>query len=221
MCDVSRNMSTQSQITYLFDPLCGWCYGAMPKLAGLARAPNLALKFSPTGLFSGAGARSMDAKFAAYAWANDQRIAGLTGQTFSLAYHEEVLGAHGAIFDSGPATLALTAVAIEAPEREYQALQSIQVSRYVDGCDVTSLAVLADIVTGLGLPDVSSRIASPDTELREMTNARIAAARHDMQAFGIRGVPALIVGSGSRRRLHDSAVLFDSNTDVVAQICPA
>jgi hypothetical protein len=46
-------------------------------------------------------------------------------------------------------------------------------------------------------------------------NARIAAARHDMQAFGIRGVPALIVGSGSRRRLHDSAVLFDSNTDVV------
>jgi putative protein-disulfide isomerase len=158
MCDVSRNMSTHSEITYLFDPLCGWCYGAMPKLAALAGAPNLVLKFAPTGLFSGAGARPMDANFAVYAWANDQRIAGLTGQTFSLAYREKVLGAHGAIFDSGPATLALTAVAIEAPEREYQALQAIQVSRYVDGCDVTSLAVLADIVTGLGLPDVSSRI---------------------------------------------------------------
>jgi putative protein-disulfide isomerase len=211
-------MITPTEITYLFDPLCGWCYGAMPKLAALARAPNIALKLAPTGLFSAGGARTMDASFAAYAWANDQRIAELTGQKFSPAYREKILGAHGALFDSGPATLALTAVAIEAPEREHQALQAIQIGRYVDGRDVTSLEVLADIVAGLGFPGASSRISSPDTELRKTTNARVAAARRDMQSFGVRGVPALIVGAGSRRRLRDSAALFDRDTDVVSQM---
>lgn len=211
-------MITPTEITYLFDPLCGWCYGAMPKLAALARAPNIALKLAPTGLFSAGGARTMDASFAAYAWANDQRIAELTGQKFSPAYREKILGAHGALFDSGPATLALTAVAIEAPEREHHALQAIQIGRYVDGRDVTSLEVLADIVAGLGFPAASSRISSPDTGLRETTNARVAAARRDMQSFGVRGVPALIVGSGSRRRLRDSAALFDRGTDVVSQL---
>lgn len=218
-------MSTPTEITYLFDPLCGWCYGAFPKLAVLARTPNVDLKLAPTGLFSGPGARPMDADFAAYAWANDQRISALTGQKFSQTYREKVLGAHGSLFDSGPATLALTAVAIVAPERELQSLQAIQVSRYVDGWDVTSLAVLAGIVAGLGLRDVSARIASPDTELREMTNARVAVAHRDMRTFGARGVPALLTGSGpgsgpGRRRL-DSASLFDRTADVVAQIATA
>lgn len=65
-----------------------------PKLAAFARAPNVTLKLAPSGLFSAAGARPMDANFAAYAWANDQRIDGLTGQNFSPAYREKVLGAH-------------------------------------------------------------------------------------------------------------------------------
>ena len=122
-------MSTPTEITYLFDPLCGWCYGALPKLAVLARTPNVALKLAPTGLFSGTGARPMDADFAAYAWANDQRISALTGQVFSQTYREKVLGAHGSLFDSGPATLALTAVAIESRPPDCRNFASTHQSR--------------------------------------------------------------------------------------------
>ena len=53
----------------------------------------------------------MDAQFSAYAWANDQRIQQLTGQPFTQAYRDHILGAANARFDSGPATLAQTAVA--------------------------------------------------------------------------------------------------------------
>ena len=66
-------------ITYLFDPLCGWCYGANGALEQLSRVEGATIHLAPTGLFAGEGARSMDQSFAAYAWHNDQRIARLTG----------------------------------------------------------------------------------------------------------------------------------------------
>jgi putative protein-disulfide isomerase len=47
-------------LTYLFDPLCGWCHGAAPVLAAL-RAADFSLRLSPTGLFSGDGARTLTA----------------------------------------------------------------------------------------------------------------------------------------------------------------
>ena len=61
-------------VTYLFDPQCGWCYAAAPALQTLQGREDVQLLLAPTGLFASGGARPMDAQFAAYAWANDQRI---------------------------------------------------------------------------------------------------------------------------------------------------
>ena len=87
-----------TSITYLFDPLCGWCYGASPVLQQLGQHPGVQLTLAPSGLFAGSG-RTMDAAFAAYAWSNDQRIHKLTGQQFSETYRQQVLGRHGNTFD--------------------------------------------------------------------------------------------------------------------------
>ncbi|ATO32710.1 hypothetical protein DZA65_01784 [Dickeya dianthicola] len=86
---------------YVFDPLCGWCYGASPTVAALAYHPAFRLELSPSGLFADEGARSMNDEFAAYAWSNDQRIARLTGQPFSERYRQQVLGDRQQAFDSG------------------------------------------------------------------------------------------------------------------------
>ena len=61
-------MHQNARITCLFDPLCGWCYGAAPALHRLRDVEGFSVELAPTGLFSGAGARPMDASFAAYAW---------------------------------------------------------------------------------------------------------------------------------------------------------
>ncbi|WGW05300.1 hypothetical protein [Tropicibacter oceani] len=55
---------------YLFDPLCGWCYGASATIGKLAKHPHIDLRPHATGLFAGRGARPMKS-FAAQAWAND------------------------------------------------------------------------------------------------------------------------------------------------------
>ncbi|MGX9965623.1 DsbA family protein [Roseomonas sp. F4] len=201
-------MTARTPITYLHDPLCGWCYGASPVLDRLAALPRVELELAPTGLFSGPGARPMDARMAAHAWSNDQRIARLTGQDFSDAYRRQVLGDATRPFDSGPATLALTAVALAAPARERAALKAIQQARYVDAADITDVAVLIRLLTALELPEAAARLAAPDAALLDAMRRRTAESQALMQAMGAEGVPALVVGRGADRRLMPARLLF-------------
>jgi putative protein-disulfide isomerase len=207
-----------ASVMYLFDPLCGWCYGASPALEKLAAAPGVSLALAPTGLFAGEAARPMDAQFAAYAWSNDQRIARLTGQAFSEDYRHKILGDHTRLFDSGPATLALTAVHLAAPRREFEALKAIQRARYVDGRDNTDVSILIDLLRGLGLVDAAERLAAPDQDLLAAYAGRLSGARADMRRFQITGVPALIVGDGDKRRAVSGNVLFADLNALLAEL---
>jgi putative protein-disulfide isomerase len=203
-------MSAPIHITYLFDPLCGWCYGAATLLEQLVARPDFDVALAPTGLFAGDGARPMDDGFAAYAWSNDQRISRLSGQTFSEAYRRDVLGDRTRLFDSGPATLALSAVALTAPDREFAALKSIQNARYVDGRDSTDTSVLADALRAVQLAEAADRLAAPDAALIAAYRDRLEAGRAEMRRFGANGVPALIKGEGNDRRLVQASALFGS-----------
>jgi len=194
-------------LCYLFDPLCGWCYGAVPALSAAEKIPGATIELLPTGLFSGEGARPMDDDFAAYAWSNDQRIARLTGQSFTERYREQVLGDRRQFFDSGPATVALTAVSLTAPARELEALEAIQRARFVDGKNITDLKLLAALLASLRLDESAAMLERPDTKLLEANRARIHRAGALMWELGARGVPVFVAGTGKERRvLHTSAI---------------
>ncbi|MBX5273223.1 DsbA family protein [Rhizobium sp. NLR17b] len=206
------------QLTYLFDPLCGWCFGAGPVLEQLSQLPGITLYLAPTGLFAGENARPMDAGFAAFAWQNDQRIARLTGQKFSDGYRARVLGASGAMFDSAPTTLGLVAVGLTAPNREIEALKLLQRVRYVDGRNNADLSVVADVLASAGFDEAAGRVMSPDEELLAAYRARVDAARRDMARFGAQGVPGLIAKEGSGSRLLQSNLLFGDFKALAAQL---
>lgn len=206
-------------VTYLFDPLCGWCYAAAPALKYLQGVDGLQVVLAPTGLFAGAGARPMDAQFAAYAWANDQRIQQLTGQPFTQAYRDRILGAEGGRFDSGPATLALTAVAQADPALELEALHALQHARYVDGRNNADPAVIAEVLRGLGLEDAAARVEAPDPTLRSRTAERVARAQATLRAVGARGVPQLVVtAQGGALRLLGGDALLGPREQLVALV---
>jgi putative protein-disulfide isomerase len=216
---INTAMSQKTAITYLLDPLCGWCYGAAPVLHRLKEVDGIDVELAPTGLFSGAGARPMDASFAAYAWSNDQRIERQTGQRFTKNYQDKVLGKHGQMFDSGPATLALTAVLLSEPARELDALKAIQEARYIDGRDTTDAVVLQDILATLNLHEAAAQVAKPGASLLAANQARMVKARGEMQAFGANGVPTLIVSDGSgKRRMVDSSFLYGSFDKLLAHL---
>lgn len=212
------NASRKITVTYLFDPLCGWCYGAAPSLRRLKDLPGIALTMAPTGLFSGSGARLMDAGFAAYAWGNDKRIAALSGQPFSDAYREKVLNAADGRFDSGPATLALCAVWRLDPQIELDALEAVQHARFVRGLDVTSPAILAGCLDAIGLTEAARAIAKPDEELATATRARVAAGARLMAAAGARGVPALVANAEQAPTLLRTDGLYSGFENLISAL---
>jgi len=206
-------------ITYLFDPLCGWCYGASPVIQRLGNHDDVRLELAPTGLFSGPGARAMDATFAAYAWSNDQRIEKLTGQRFTEAYRAQILNKAGSRFDSSTANLALTAVALTAPEHELATLKVLQEARYVHALDTSAVPVAEKLLRDMGLSEAAQRLAAADAALLAANLERIRKAQTLMQAFGAQGVPALVVsGDGGSRLLRGDALYggFDELLDRMA-----
>lgn len=194
-------------VTYLFDPLCGWCYGASPMIGRLAQNRDIRLVLAPTGLFAGSGQR-MDAAFAEFAWSNDLRIAKLTGQRFTEAYRQNVLGRHGSPFDSSAMTLALTAVALTDPLREGALLKALQEARYVDGLDTGSAQVIVDVLRRMGLDGVADQVAEPDLALLERNASRLQQARRLMRSLGAQGVPCLVVHTASGHRLLGGSALY-------------
>lgn len=211
----------QKTLHYLFDPLCGWCYGAMPAVSGVLQTPGIAVNLLPSGLFSGEGARPMDDNFAAYAWSNDQRIKCLTGQRFTEQYRRRVLGNPQRLFDSGPATVALTAVSLTAPAKELEALNALQHAHYVEGSDVTSLATLAAILGALDLKEAAALLANPDADLLSSNSARVGRARALMREIGVRGVPTLIIECGAKRQVLNRTAAYSNPHALISQLIAA
>lgn len=205
-------------IHYLYDPLCGWCYGATPAVSTLLETPGFRIELMPTGLFSGEGAKAMNDEFADYAWSNDQRIEQLTGQAFSDAYRQKVLGDRDHHFDSGAATLALTAVTLRAPSREFEALKAIQHARYVEGDDVTSRPMLVDLLNALSLQAAAALLDRADAELRDAVHARMDRAQALMLELGARGVPTFIAESETQRKLLDTRAIYARPHALLSQI---
>lgn len=190
----------KTTLYYLFDPLCGWCYGAVPALAAVAAA-GANVELLPTGLFSGAGARAMDDDFASFAWNNDQRIERLSGQRFTETYRQSVLADRQQRFDSEPASLALTAVALSSPADGLAVLKAIQYARFIDGRDVTDWPTLRAILTQAGLGEAASALAQPGSALLDAHRLRVTGARTMMAELHAAGVPSFVGVSPGRRWL--------------------
>ncbi|RUW60008.1 DsbA family protein [Mesorhizobium sp. M7A.F.Ca.US.008.03.1.1] len=211
---------SNSEVTYLFDPLCGWCYGAAPMLDRLSAA-GVRVELLPTGLFSGAGARPMDEGFAAHAWANDQRIERLTEQVFTPAYRHNVLNVRGTLLDSHAATLGISAAGLEDPSRRLAALKAIQRARYVDGRDVVTIGGVAEVLAAAGMADAAEMLKAPTETLLTVHRDLVGRGRALFQRLHADGVPSLAVIRNDAPRLIGSNALFGSFDNLVAHIAAA
>ena len=208
-------------VTYLFDPLCGWCYGASPAIQRLGRQSGIQLELLPTGLFACSGGRTMDAAFADYAWSNDVRIEKLTGQRFTEDYRKNVLGKPGSRFDSATITIALTAVSLSEAQRELETLKVLQEARYLHAMDTSAVPVVEKLLRDTGLSAAADRLVTGDAELLAANAARIQNAQGLMQTLGAQGVPALVVKDDNGSRLLRGNALYGSFDSLLSHIVAA
>lgn len=190
--------------TFIFDPLCGWCYGAAPVLDRMGE-DGFGLDLLPIGLPE--EARPVEPAFAELIWSTDRLVAQHTGQPFTRAY-QALLDGGSALLDAWPATMALIAVARTRPDRQMAALQALQTARFVSGRDTGSKFVVETILREIGLRNAAELLASGNPVLVATAAAAVARGRGLLAEHGLDGGPAvLLTGQDGARMLSPKVMI--------------
>nr|WP_255764381.1 DsbA family protein [Pectobacterium sp. IFB5596] len=135
---------------YIYDPLCGWCYGAAPLALAAQEIDGLDLILHGGGMMTGSNSRTITPEWHDYVIPHDRRIAQLTGQTFGEDYYEGLLRDTSVVLDSAPPTAAvLAAEAID--DKGMAMLYQIEQAHYVSGLKIVDTAVLRQCAEAIGL----------------------------------------------------------------------
>jgi putative protein-disulfide isomerase len=174
---------------YIYDPLCGWCYGAAPLLKAARQV--LAVQAHGGGMMTGANRQQVTPQLRAYVQQHDARIAQLTGQPFGPAYNDGLLHDTAAILDTEPPTAAVLAAEAIAG-RGLDMLAAAQTAHYVDGRRIAERATLIEIAGEIGL-DAAAFAVEYDSQLGDAVHRHIQTTRRLMAQVGARGFPSFVL----------------------------
>ncbi|HHQ4776635.1 TPA: DsbA family protein [Aeromonas veronii] len=185
----------QTTLHYVYDPLCGWCYGAAPLLQAAATLDGLKIELHAGGLWLGSRRQPMGEALRDYVRPHDQRIEALTGQHFGERYFNELLLREGALLDSEPPIRAILAVTALGGDG-LAMLHRIQQSHYRDGIWTGELAFLATLAAEQGIAAEAFQQAYLQAPLLQ----HLADSQGWMKRLGGQGYPTL--GIERERRLE-------------------
>ncbi|MFM5398206.1 DsbA family protein [Aeromonas veronii] len=176
----------QTTLHYVYDPLCGWCYGAAPLLQAADTIAGLKIELHAGGLWMGSRRQPMGEALRDYVRPHDQRIEALTGQHFGERYFNELLLREGCLLDSEPpirAVLAVTALGGDG----LVMLHRIQQSHYRDGIWIGEPAFLATLAAEQGIVAEAFQQAYLQAPLLQ----HLADSQGWMKRLGGQGYPTL------------------------------
>ena len=176
-----------TQVHYIFDPMCGWCYGATSLIQTLVNLPGIELHLHPGGMME---RTTLDASFRQHILEADQRIAQMTGQEFGEGYIDRIRSGQPLILDSYLTTQAILAAGI-AGKSQFEMLKRIQQAHYVDGQTVADPVLLAQLAQTAGLDSVAWQQAMD--QAGETVIATIEQTRSLMHQAGLGGFPSLLL----------------------------
>ena len=181
---------------YIYDPLCGWCYGAKPLVQAAQQV--LPVVAHAGGMMSGANRQQVSPQLRDYVMPHDRRIAEYTGQPFGEAYFEGLLRDHSAVFDSTPPIAAVMA-AESIDGRGLQMLGRLQTAHYVEGRRIADESVLFELARELGYTEDTFAAAFKSVD----TTAHVKASRELLAQLGGQGFPTLALEQDGQFTLID------------------
>jgi putative protein-disulfide isomerase len=194
------NTGDAAVLHYIYDPLCGWCYGAAP-LAAAAREVMPVIGHGG-GMMTGANRKQVNPALRNYVMPHDHRIAELSGQQFGDDYFNGLLRDETAVFDSAPPIAAILA-AEEIAGRGLDLLSRLQTAHYVEGRRIADANVLYALAeeTGLDADEFAQAYARiGEEELQQ----HIAASRRLLAQVGGHGFPTFVLEQDGRFEVLDT-----------------
>ncbi|WP_444994797.1 DsbA family protein [Aliikangiella sp. IMCC44359] len=180
----------KSQLIYVTDPLCLWCYGIAPTLEKFyAKLPNnITCTTINGGLFPGAQSKVADSNFRNYLKTASKKVTELTGQKFSDAFWKR-LETPGFRYDTEPsarATVVVKYLTDDSTMRKY--MHELQLATFVEGLDPTKPEILASIAQKFDIQKEAFLAAYQKPSNLKTTQDEYLSAKQ----MGVQGYPALI-----------------------------
>ena len=192
-------MST-TQLIYVGDPMCSWCYGFGKELSKVQAAlPDLSLRIVVGGVRAGSTEVLDDAgkRFRLAHWA---RVEALSG----LPFNREAFTAHqGLVYDTEPVCRAVVVARLLAPEvSQLTVFRALQSAFYADGRDTTQVEVLIQVLASV-FSDAGKALL-PDTIADSMRSQQaLTLTQQDFiqaRQWGINSFPQLLLQQGDNLR---------------------
>lgn len=185
-----------TELIYVGDPLCSWCWGFAPSLRmlRLKHPHRFDFRLVVGGLRTGAAAPPIDDRMRAYLAGAWKEVEKRSGQPFN----HEFLASADFVYDTEPACRAVVSARMIAPDTVFEYNESLQDAFYHRGLDPTALDTFSTIARELGLDETKFQSAFQSTDVERATHADFDEAR----AMGVHGFPTVFVrDNGSTRAI--------------------
>jgi putative protein-disulfide isomerase len=175
---------------YLYDPLCGWCYGAEPLVTAASKVDGLALRLHAGGLWP--QPTRLPDHTRRYIAQADARVGQMSGQPYGEAYLNGLLLDPELVLESRPVVAAVLAAQSLDEAKALPMLRGIQHAHYERGQHVVREATLEKVAAEIGLD-----VAAFDEALKNVpVDEHIAASRELMNNVGAQGFPTFVLQVG-------------------------
>jgi putative protein-disulfide isomerase len=175
---------------YIYDPLCGWCYGAEPLVHAAAKVDGLTLRMHAGGLWP--QPTKLPEHTRRYIQQADARVGQMSGQPYGEPYLNGLLFDPDLVLESRPVIAAVLAAQALDPAKALPMLRGIQHAHYERGQHVVRPETLRTIAAETGL-DVA---AFEHTLASVPVDEHIEESRELMNNVGAQGFPTFVLQIG-------------------------
>jgi putative protein-disulfide isomerase len=176
---------------YIYDPLCGWCYGAEPLVWAAAKVDGLALRLHAGGLWPQPTRLPDDTR--RYIAQADARVGQMSGQPYGEPYLKGLLFDPELVLESRPVIAAVLAAQSLDAGKGLPMLRAIQHAHYERGQHVVRDATLREAAAEIGLDAAAFEKARSVVPVDE----HIAQSQELMNNVGAQGFPTFVLQIGN------------------------
>jgi putative protein-disulfide isomerase len=178
------------KVIYVYDALCGWCYGFSPVITEMKQKYHSQLDFEVLsgGMVTGnrIGPIGEVAGYIKTAYKDVERAAGVE---FGAAFLNETLEEGTAIFTSVPPAIAMAVFKSHKPEEQVEFAAALQKAIYYEGKEPNELATYGELATAFGLDSATFTAEMKESKFQDLANKEFQTAAR----LGVRGFPTVFI----------------------------
>jgi putative protein-disulfide isomerase len=183
------------QILYLFDPLCGWCYGFSDTIFRFSERHKTEFEFVaiPGGMVTGERIAPFASMYK-YISGAYQKVENMTGVKFGENYLKSLLPSENILMDSEPPSRAIITFRTFDSDQSIAFAKALQKAHYQDGKDYNDTSWYAPLAIEFGIDPADFQNRFEEKKMFQHVQEEFAWVKES----GVQGYPTVVLRNGSK-----------------------